>query len=191
MRELVILNSKNVDPNIFEAFKNIARQLMPDVHQNRINEWSLARCALHIALQKHKLEIAPQNYVFKNVHELEHLPLHNFSLSHSKNWAAAVISDTTSSRHIGLDIELKDRVINDGILQRMHHKNDDTSIGPLELWSIKEACYKALPSIAQEGIWLNHIAINKDGFELSQSQFKGYWELIDHDELIISIAEIN
>jgi 4'-phosphopantetheinyl transferase EntD len=190
MRELVILNSKNVDPNIFEAFKKIARQLMPDVHQNRINEWSLARCALHIALQKNKLDLSPEDYVFKNFHELGHLPSILFSVSHSKNWAAAIISDTTSSRHIGLDIELKGRVINDGIQQRMHHKNDDTSIDPLELWSIKEACYKALPSSAQEGIWLNHIAINKDGFELSHSPLKGNWELVEHDELIISEAII-
>ncbi|MBY0518376.1 MAG: hypothetical protein K2P81_15810 [Bacteriovoracaceae bacterium] len=172
-----------------QLWLNEAISRMPQVHANRQREWALARICLARAFEKHSIKLDPRNCIFKSHHELAHLPAWRFSLSHTKDLACAWLEPSNLFRGLGVDIEFVNRAVPSQVKSRLAHKTD-TKIPTLELWSLKEAAYKALPALAQSDIWLNRIIIHQGRFELESSPFHGLWTLEKDDRCIIARAWI-
>ncbi len=172
-----------------DAWFALAQERLSDFHLNRQKEWALARVCLSLCFAEQGIELKPNAAIFKNFHELAHLPHWRFSLSHTKNWAAAWLEPAASLRGMGLDIELLDRKVPEHVKSKI--LNDaDISVSLLELWSIKEAAYKALPELAQTDIWLNHFRIDRHDYELIDSPFKGSWHQEKRGNILISTAKL-
>jgi len=184
---LHILNTESADPTLLERWLVIAHQRMKDVHANRYKEWALARLCLEKCFHDLGYHLKPHEFVFKNENLLEGFQHLSFSLSHSKNWAAAFVGSTQLARLVGVDIELKNRKVPDNVKHRLTNKSDQIK-NPLELWVIKEAAFKSLPRLAQEGIWLNNLVVKESSFELEGSPFKGSFELQEHTDVLVAKA---
>lgn len=187
MSTLVVITRDSVDTELFKSWHVLALSRMGDVHANRRQEWALARAALSLAFSKHGVSLRPEHCVFKGHHELNQYPQWRFSLSHTKNAAGAWLAPTNSVRGLGLDIEYNDRKVSASVKARLAH-SEDMALSTLELWSLKEAAYKALPAMAQENIWLNRIKVTPGQFELTGSPFRGFWETASDGKLLVSKA---
>ena len=187
MSDLVLLDWASAPLQAREAWHHEAIKRMPQVHANRQKEWALARLCLGEALAQHGIRITPASCVFKGHHELTHLPAWRFSLSHTQDRAAAWLMPSAQVRGLGLDIERTERKVPAQIKARLAHPQDIT-LPALELWALKEAAYKALPAIAQEGIWLNRLIMGDGTFLLEGSPFRGSWGLQRREGLLVAQA---
>jgi phosphopantetheinyl transferase len=184
---LKILKLSEVSEAELSPWREEALIRMPDVHKNRITEWALARLALAKCFKKHGIELTPSQFVFKDYQTLSHLPAWRFSLSHSKEVAAAWLEPAAKFRGLGLDVELADRKVPPQVKARLQH-SQDMAMKDLELWSLKEAAYKALPTLAQQDIWLNRLIIAEQKFSLENSPFTGSWSLSQEADVVIAKA---
>jgi 4'-phosphopantetheinyl transferase EntD len=186
--QTLIVTSQEVEPKLVQEWWQLAHKRMPHVHENRKIEWALSRSALSMMLGKLGYFFSPGELVFKGYHQLENLPLLRYSLSHSKNFAAVMVGHGHRVSTLGIDVEMKHRQIAPAIVQKLAHP-EDVALTPLETWALKEAAFKALPEMAQEGIWLNSICLQeKQQFRLDKSPFKGKWALSEERELLVAKA---
>lgn len=184
---LRVLNFSEADPDRLEVWLRLAHARMKDVHANRYKEWALARLCLELCLEDMGLPRRAQELVFKNEHLLEGIPSVSYSLSHSKTWAAALVASTQIARLVGVDVELRARKVPDTVKHRLLNPKDHPREA-MELWVIKEAAYKSLPRLAQEGIWLNNLIVGENSFELEGSPFRGRFELTGLSEVLLAKA---
>jgi 4'-phosphopantetheinyl transferase EntD len=156
-----------------------AKRLFPDAHPNRQMEWALGRVAWEVSMRQHGRPTSHVEWVGHQ--QIAHSPV-RFSISHTAGWAGAWI---TTFDGVGLDIELRSRMVSPEIERRIHHARD-MALTPLELWTVKEAVYKSLPRELQEKIWLNSIAVTDGEFEAQG--MRGAWQLHPHEELTVAKA---
>ena len=80
-----------------------------------------------------------------NKENVEGVAIPSVSLSHSKQWLAAVISDQSS---IGIDIETPSRMVSEALKSRFFTQQEQKSVifseHPVWLWAIKEAVVKCI-----------------------------------------------
>lgn len=190
MSDLVTLTWENAPAAARDQWHQVARERMADVHANRQKEWALARLCLAQCFEKHGIDLNPTQAVFKNHHEVAHLPAWRFSLTHSKDVAGAWLMPAALVRGLGVDVELTQRKVPPQVKARLTHQQD-IKLSDLELWTLKEAAFKALPHLAQTDIWLNRILITEKFFELENSPFKGQWTLEKAHGLTIARAWLN
>ncbi len=190
MSDLVTLTWETAPHEARDLWHRVAEIRMPDFHANRKKEWALARLCLALCFEKHGITIDPTQSVFKNHHEVTHLPAWRFSLSHSKDVAGAWLMPAAQIRGLGMDVELSNRKVPPQVKARLSHKQD-MKLGDLELWTLKEAAFKALPTLAQTDIWLNRIIITQNTFQLENSPFIGEWNLEKAQRLTIARAWLN
>lgn len=104
----------------------------------------LSRLCLSLALeQEHKL-IEPQKIEIINNHYIVNFPGTLESLSHTKLASAGLIASQDDYFSIGVDIESLNRPIKSGIEKFFINEEDTKELSLLELWCLKEACFKAL-----------------------------------------------
>lgn len=72
-----------------------------------------------------------------------HTLLLSLAHTHGLSIAAALISREACG--IGVDCEPADRTLSQALHARILHPGDDIRLAPIELWSLKEAMYKADP----------------------------------------------
>ncbi len=156
-----------------------ARETLIDVHPRRLAEWALGRVAWERAMAaRGQATLAPQWLGHQQVSGYAG----RFSISHTPDWAAAVVD---KAEGLGVDIEVKGRKVSPEICQRMAHVTDQID-DPLSLWAIKEAAYKTLPAEIQSKVWLNSIAILNESFEVAG--LSGRWCLYEHPDLVVCVA---
>ncbi|MBK98235.1 MAG: hypothetical protein CL672_05520 [Balneola sp.] len=84
-------------------------------------------------------------YKKTNIEKVENATIPSVSLSHSKQWLAAVISDQS---RIGIDIEIPSRMVSEALKSRFFTQqelqNDIFSDHPVWLWAIKESVVKCI-----------------------------------------------
>lgn len=187
MSDLVTLTWDSAPNDVRDEWHRVACERMPDVHANRKKEWALARVCLALCFVKHGITLHPAQTVFKNHHEVAHLPAWRFSLTHSRDVAGAWLMPAAQVRGLGVDVELSNRKVPPQVKARLAHKGD-AKLSDLELWTLKEASFKALPTLAQTDIWLNRIIIQDRTFELENSPFRGEWKLERSHDLTIAQA---
>lgn len=121
-----------------------ADQILLDSHKVEIRkaEWLSARLALRALMQAHDLEnLSIHKDAFGKPH-LSEAKAH-ISISHTKNWGAAVLSTQTA---VGIDIECpRDQI--QRIARKFLHPNEakwtQNDLGKLtQVWCAKEALYK-------------------------------------------------
>ena len=127
-------------------------------------QYYASRMALKSALEQKKIfKVIKSLKLNKDYSTIEG---HHFqiSLAHTKNnWGLAAIHNSQS---IGVDMELADRAVKSGALKYFKNPKDNLeSFSVLELWTKKEAAFKALSSSirATNNLLLAHIWIDKDG----------------------------
>ncbi len=187
MSDLITLTWDSAPVATRDQWHQVARERMSDVHANRQREWALARMCLALCFEKHGIALNPTQAVFKNHHEVAHLPAWRFSLTHSREVAGAWLMPAAQVRGLGVDVELSNRKVPPQVKARLAHKQD-IQLNDLELWTLKEAAFKALPTLAQTDIWLNRIIIREKQFELENSPFVGEWSLEKDQSLTIARA---
>ncbi len=175
------------------------KRMLPSVPRAR--DFYISRMALRKALEEISCD-------FKDI-ELTELEIENHntlskwdtiktSLGHTKNFAAAIISDDPEVASLGIDIELVSRPIKEGISKYFAHSFDGQS-DPLELWVLKEACFKAAWPLFQKDksapLVLKDLWVNKDRFGIFESRVPigrislNYIDLFD-EKFIVATAVI-
>ena len=151
------------------------------IKQSTDTAYLLSRTALDIAASKISDEkkgpkCLPQTLSFEERVKLtKDYHLANFaqamvSLSHTKNFGAAVVGIDDNTRNnknkgIGIDIEVATRLVKSEIIQQIRHPQDDflkitqTSdfSSNLAIWCLKEACFKALAAKNAEVKFMSEI----------------------------------
>lgn len=112
----------------------------------------------------HPLEIS-------NHYNLKDHPSIAVSLSHTQNIGAALLASIDKFPSVGVDIELRDRLITPGAQKYFLNETDSVGKDFLMIWTQKEAAFKALsPVIGQfdfkEVLLLKHIWLRGDSFGL-------------------------
>ena len=169
-------------PDLEKMWMEKAQKAMARFHPNRLTEWVNGRVALTLAFKKVGIDISPQDEFigYQNIKGHENF---SFSISHTSGWAGALILN--GEIQPGLDLEPKDREVDENVLERFSHP-EDHNLEALLLWSAKEAAYKTLPKLIQEKIWLQSIQIGAGTF--SGEGFSGTWERKTHPDLLIVAA---
>lgn len=130
----------------------------------------ISRHAILKALNREDLDINDLDIV--NHSYLKRFPSILVSLSHTKDYAVALIHDNNSEKtklkSIGVDFELSNREVKADVLKYIGHIKD-SEYSPLELWVIKEACFKALSPIYGTEL-MKEIWINNGEFGLKESK---------------------
>lgn len=165
----------------------LAQRLMPDVHPHRQREWAYARLALARALATLQMSLTPENYHAEGFQKLRTFSV-RFSLSHTKNWVAALATAPATAAGFGVDIEEQTRRISPDVEGRMLNSADTPELSPLQRWALKEAAFKALSEEEQQGIWLNNLAISSTGEVHLKEKLLGNWQVVPHHDLIIGIV---
>lgn len=136
----------------------------------------------------------------KNFNEIEVTDFHKeanhpsvtISLAHTKTYAIATVAYNNQFKGLGVDIEHQERKIKDDSLKYFKNDFDITELSTLELWCVKEACFKALSNSGQEVKLLKEVIIHKDMFYLENKKdtIFAQFQIIKINEHIIVIAYV-
>ncbi len=157
------------------------------ISDKRIREYAASRKALSLACtieQIDQLEIVSH-------HHLKTHPHIKVSLSHTRGLSAAVASTQLSS--VGVDVEFIDREFN---LKTSKYflREDDLEMPLLELWTVKEAAFKAIDPMGLKAtdkdiLVLKDLVVKDQSIEL-EGKVIARWLLQKHDGLMTAIAWI-
>jgi phosphopantetheinyl transferase (holo-ACP synthase) len=119
------------------------------IHHSAANGFINSRTALKHLLIQENLEVSHLETDLKltNFRELHNYPLFFTSLSHTKELGAAVLVKKSEAMGIGIDIEWADREIKPGAEKFFVNEKDKNDLSLIELWTAKEAAFKALSPI--------------------------------------------
>lgn len=143
---------------------------------SRARDFYNSRMALLHGLQESEPifnELTIDKLEIENHTHLKDFPEYKVSLSHSRNTGAAIFTKDSSIRSVGIDIELISRPIKAGIEHYLEHPLD-LPHSPLQLWVIKEACFKAAAPFYQQRksgpLVLKDFWVKEDCFGLFEEQ---------------------
>lgn len=130
-----------------------------------------------------------------NYQNLKNFPDYVLSLSHTRGAGAAVLAKKTDYKSLGIDIEWSDRHLKDEASRFYRHPDDSPFYqDKLELWTMKEAAFKALSPRGFSGVLVLSKIIIKDGefFTHEQPSIRGrvetYLKKVDNKNLWVAIA---
>ncbi len=129
-----------------------------------------------------------------NYQNLKKFPDYVLSLSHTKGAGAAVLAKKAEIASLGIDIEWSDRNLKDEASRFYRHPEDSAYENKLELWTMKEAAFKALSPHGFPGVLVLSKIIIKDGefFTNEQPSIRGRVEThlknVDNKKLWVAIA---
>ena len=148
------------------------------VHPERKKSFLLSRIALQNCLKEQGLCLNPSELVLNNHHEITCAKQFTLSLSHSKNIGAALVADRVSYRSVGIDVELKERIVKDSVCEKIANPKD-CALRNIDLWCLKEAAFKTLMNTGLFDLPLtfSSITIAQDHWVHMPSKLFGQWEL--------------
>jgi 4'-phosphopantetheinyl transferase EntD len=163
-------------------------QLGANVHPNRQQGFYLARYALRELLEEMNIKFHIKDLELEGFDRLIKLPQFTLSLTHTKDWAAAVLGPRSEYISLGIDLESRQRSISTLISSRIAHPQD-IELDPLMVWVLKEAVFKALMNTRSfaKNIEFSSIEL-RDKTWHHPSGWHGQWEVHHHPELLIAIA---
>lgn len=161
------------------------------IHPDRAQGFYFSREALRECFQERSVKLSVKDLVLDRYDKLKTDSSYTISLSHTPQWGAAVLGARTDYQSLGIDIELKNRVVKDAILERISHI-EDLKMNPLQLWTLKEATFKALMNTGhfELPIEFSSIQIIEDHWLHSPTQLRGEWKVMENSELMIAISWI-
>lgn len=130
----------------FSKVDNTNMKISHEIYQSLENGFINSRTALKKLLQNENLVVndLKSDLTLVNHRELPHFPQFLTSLSHTKEIGAAVLVNRLLVMGIGIDVEWGDREIKAGAEKFFINKQDQHQLSPIELWTAKEAAFKAL-----------------------------------------------
>lgn len=163
--ELVLYHLKSAPPEVIPQ-----KIQMLFSHPGRQASYYATRKALKLALLKQGISVLDwEDLQINKHHHLEKYPDVLVSLSDTEKIGCAFIASEKLHRSIGVDIELCDRKMKDSVLKFFINADDKYS-DPLQLWTQKEAAFKAIsPFCHEQELNLKMIAVKDHTFVLKGS----------------------
>lgn len=188
MLHFQLLNTLKITQEL-EWHKLAHEVLGANVHPGRVQGFCLARAALKECFFHEGITLAIHELQMDHHDALKGYPTYTLSLSHTPLWGAAVLGSRTKYRSLGVDIEPQERVVKPFVLERISNQNDKT-FSPIELWSLKEATFKALMNTRQfsKPEEFSSIEIHDQTWRHPPSGFEGEWQLDQQNGLVIATA---
>ena len=170
-----------------ETWVEMVPEHIKSITPKRVREYAASRKALATLLQTEKYEDLE---IENNLH-LADSPKTKVSLSHTRGISAAVISSTHTS--VGIDVEFADRAFKDEVT-KFFKLEQDVAMPTLELWSIKEAAFKAFEPLKKykaikETLVLKDLIVT-DKHIIFNQEVVASWNCQKHDGLITAVAWI-
>lgn len=167
-------------------------QISAEKHAFRNSREALARLLLNqaeIKITDLKGELELINY-----QNLKNFPDYVLSLSHTKGAGAAVLAKKSEVRSLGIDIEWSDRNLKDEAARFYKNAQDSVYENKIELWTMKEAAFKALSPLGYPGVLVLSKIIIQNGvfFTNERPEIKGsvqtHLKNVDNKKLWVAIA---
>jgi 4'-phosphopantetheinyl transferase EntD len=138
-------------------------------------------------LRQQGLELPPNSIQLINFCQLASHPNWICSLSHTPNWGAAILGNSSQYRSLGIDIELKHRPVSPQVMKKISHP-DDLSLEPIEIWAGKEAAFKALMNtgVFPNPVEFASIQLASNKWHHEKSGLHGEWEVRQESELVVA-----
>lgn len=131
-----------------------------------------------------------------NYQNLKNFPDFVLSLSHTRGAGAAVLAKKTEVRSLGIDIEWSDRNLKNEAGRFYNNPEDSLYENKLELWTMKEAAFKALSPLGFPGVLVLTKIIIQDGefFTKERPEIRGrvttHLKNFDSKKLWVAIAVV-
>lgn len=160
------------------------------VHPDRKMGFLLSREALKMALKSLGYDTPIRDLKLSHFHQLLLYPKLTISLSHTKECGVALIADRKDFHSLGIDVEHEERQVKDNILDRITHPDDDTSLRKIEIWCLKEACFKALMNTGKFAapVEFSSIQMTSDRWIHSPSKLEGEWRIERIRPFVVAMA---
>jgi phosphopantetheinyl transferase (holo-ACP synthase) len=149
---------------------------LPDLssfHENYQRDWRLSRAALLAAFEQNQIYLQPHDVMKLDFKTLRGEPEWTFTVAHSTGCSAVWLVSREKCENIGIDIEPNDREISSSVDERLRSPQDPSAISTLELWTAKEAAYKALTREQQHNLSLFDIVIRENLFTIGNEEISG------------------
>lgn len=161
-----------------------------NVHPERKTSFLLARNALWICLKEAGKNVAISELILKDYSGIKGVPEFILSLSHTKSCGAALVAPSAEFRSVGIDVEDSGRVVKKSIIERVGHPEDDRTLRNIELWSLKEAAFKALMNtgLFPKPVEFSSLSVANHTWSHSPSELSGKWELEHIESFVIARA---
>ena len=173
-------------------WKHLVRNVLGEgVHVQRELGFCLAREALIACFLQRGIKLEIPDLVLEKFSAVKGQSSLTVSLSHAKDWGAAVVASAKEVISVGIDIEPQDRVVKPMILERISHP-EDLPLHPLWLWSLKEASFKALMNTGkfEKPVEFSSLQITQAYWLHEASNTQGEWKVDEDQGLIIALAWI-
>jgi 4'-phosphopantetheinyl transferase EntD len=161
---------------------------LESAHTKRKTEWALGRLALQQAFSKQRIDLEPEELVFDGHQQLLLVPGFRFSISHTDDRAVVWLADSDDCKGLGVDIEAVDRKLSDGVYKKLLHPDDTAQLSPLQLWSAKEACFKAVATEQQKDLVVAKIALQENRFHTDPPHSSGQWRQFNDEHATYSLG---
>lgn len=183
--------TKNLTNPLDPEWDELARlALGTAVHPDRKMGFLLSREALKMALKSFGFDSPIRDLKLSHFHQLLLSPELTISLSHTKECGAALIGDRKDFHSLGIDLEHEERQVKDSILERIAHPDDDDSLRKIEMWCLKEACFKALMNTGKFGapVEFSSIHVARDRWFHPPSHLEGEWRIEKVKPFVVAMA---
>ncbi|RPJ78798.1 MAG: 4-phosphopantetheinyl transferase family protein [Alphaproteobacteria bacterium] len=172
-------------------------------HEVQISDANDAYTNSRLALKKllelkgHLVSDLKNDLQLVNFQNLPKFPEYLISISHTKGAGASLLALKKDYLSLGIDIEWSDRHFKPEAQKFLRHIDDSTTENLLELWTMKEAAFKALSPLGFPGtLVLSKIIIQNGEFWTNEKkELRGKVETLKLSsgdrELQIAIARIS
>jgi phosphopantetheinyl transferase (holo-ACP synthase) len=166
-------------------------ELGENIHPNRMKGFCLAREALRHCLKQKGIHLKISELRLNKYSNVNNQNSLTISLSHTPTCGACVVANSDQILSVGIDIEPLTRLVKPMILERISHAND-LSLPGINLWALKEACFKALMNTEKFNVpqEFSSLIISKDKWHHEKSSIQGEWSLQEIDGHILALAWI-
>ena len=189
---LIFRLSQELNSNEIEQWKSLQlKTIGTEVHADRALSYCLSRDALRECLRHQGIDLEISQLIVMDNNKVGMADSYTLSLSHTKKWGAAILGSRLEYLGLGIDVELKDRAIKSGVLNRILHAQDE-ALAPLFIWCIKEAAFKTLMNSQKisHPVEFSSIQVSANGWTHSDTSSEGSYQIIEHPELVIALSWI-
>ena len=186
----LILNSDLRAPS--SELEEVLKLSYPEAsHPARIQGFYSSRNALLECLRGFQPKASFKDLHLKDYKELESFPDYVLSLSHSPLAGAAVLAPKSEFDSVGIDIEIRDRLVKESILARVT-TNEDFTLPGIQTWCLKEAIYKCVSNSKKfNGVLeFRELRILDGKWTHSPSGLSGEWIQFEEKDHQVAIATL-
>lgn len=156
-------------------------------HPDRVLGWLTSRVALARAFALVGVRLDPAAASFFGHQQIVGLNQWRFSISHTLGAALVWLGPAEACLGLGVDLELGDWLIEDRVMQRIYYPSDPI-LTAVELWSAKEAAFKAVPQAEQGELTVSKISLTEKTFSVQGSRLEGQWKQRTSNGYVSSFA---